>query len=184
MHHENTRDERGWPPPEKFPVLLFCGCTLLFWLYVLTDADGYLGILDNFNLLIHEAGHLIFMPFGRTLHILGGSLMQCLVPSAFAVSFWRSRQPAGFAFSGLWLGQNLLNIARYLSDAQAMQLPLLGNGLHDWNGLLSGTFLLRYCRLLGGMVYLLGWGVMIAAAGWYASRWFFRAQGGSGHPAD
>jgi hypothetical protein len=169
--HERAVDENGWPRPDRFQIAIFCLCVLLFWLYLLTDADGYYGILDNFNLLIHEAGHIVFIPFGYTLTILGGSLLQCLMPAVFAVSFWRSRQPSGFAFSGLWLGENFLYVARYISDAQAMALPLLGGGDHDWNTLLGGTFLLRYCRLLGGALALFGWLVMIASVAWYALRY-------------
>lgn len=163
-------DSRDWPEPNRLYTVIFGVCVLLFWLYILTDRDGYLGILDNFNLLIHEAGHLIFYPFGYTLHVLGGSLLQCLVPAAFVVSFRRTRQPAGVAFSGLWLGENFLNVARYISDARGMALPLLGGGDHDWNTLLGGTFLLRSCRTLGGFVALIGWIIMIAFAGWYIWR--------------
>jgi hypothetical protein len=35
------------------------------------------------------------------------------------------------------MGQNCLNIARYVADARAMELPLVGGGEHDWNYLLS-----------------------------------------------
>ena len=164
------REQKEWPEPNRFHAAVFCVCVLFFWFYVLNDEDGYLGILDNFNLLIHEAGHLIFLPFGHTLHFLGGSLLQCLIPAAFVISFWRTRQPAGVAFSGLWLGQNFLNVARYISDARDMALPLLGDGLHDWNTLLAGTFLLRRCRGLGSFVALTGWTVMLAFAVWYLWR--------------
>jgi hypothetical protein len=41
-------------------------------------------IFDSFwhlvNLPFHEAGHIIFRPFGRLMTSLGGSMMQVLVP--------------------------------------------------------------------------------------------------------
>ena len=83
MNDENSFDENGWPSPSGFQATLFLTCVLLFWAYVLTDKDGFLGILDTFNLLIHEAGHIVFMPFGHTLSFMGGSLLQCLMPLAF-----------------------------------------------------------------------------------------------------
>ena len=175
MDDENAFDENGWPIPGGFQTAVFMTCALLFWGYILTSKDGYLLILDSFNLLIHEAGHIVFMPFGHTLYFMGGSLLQCLMPAAFCVSFWRTRQPAGFAVSGLWLGENFLNVARYVSDAQIMALPILGGALHDWNTLLAGTFLLRHCRALGGMLTLLGWIIMIAAVAWYG-RLYWRAR--------
>ena len=167
MNDEKAFDEKGWPRPSALQAVIFAVCVLAFWAYVLKDEDGFLGILDTFNLLVHEAGHIIFMPFGHTLHVMGGSLLQCIVPAAFCVSFWRTRQSAGFAVSGIWFGENFLNVAHYVADAQKMTLPLLGDGLHDWNTLLAGTFLLRYCRALGGALTLLGWLVMLASAAWY-----------------
>jgi len=35
--------------------------------------------IDGVNLLIHEAGHIIFMPFGEFISIAGGSLFQLIV---------------------------------------------------------------------------------------------------------
>ena len=175
MDDENIYDENGWPRPGGFQAVAFGVCVAVFWIWILTDKDGYLGILDTFNLLVHEAGHIVFRPFGHTLHYMGGSLLQCLMPFAFCVSFWRTRQPAGVAVSGIWFGENFLNVARYVSDAKAMALPLLGNGDHDWNTLLSGTFLLRYCRVFGGALAIFGWIVMLASAAWYV-RLFWRGS--------
>ncbi|MFZ2256380.1 MAG: hypothetical protein WAW59_07155 [Patescibacteria group bacterium] len=39
------------------------------------------------NLIFHEAGHVIFMPFGELLAILGGSLMQLIVPGVIVYVF-------------------------------------------------------------------------------------------------
>ena len=172
MNDTNEKLPNGWPIPKGSHVIVFCTFTLLFWVYLITDSDGYAGILDNFNLIIHEAGHMIFMPFGRTMHFWGGTLLQCLVPLAFLFSFWNTKQPAGVAFSGIWLGQNLLNISRYISDARDMILPLLGGGIHDWNTILGSMGLVRHCKTIGGLVFLLGWGMMLASATWYCLRWW------------
>ena len=39
------------------------------------------------NLVFHEAGHIIFSPFGEFMTILGGSLMQVLIPLICAAAF-------------------------------------------------------------------------------------------------
>ena len=166
--HERACGE--WPEPNRMYAVIWSVFALLFWAYLLMDEDGYFGLLDNFNLVIHEGGHFLFMPFGHTMHFLGGTLLQCLVPALCAAYFWRTRQPAGAAFSGVWLGENFLNAARYISDARDMALPLVGGGVHDWNTLLAGTFLLRYCRTFGVLVALIGWGVMIGFSAWYIWR--------------
>lgn len=169
MDWDEAPEDREWPKIGVARAAAFAICAVAFWIYILTHESGYVRLLDDFNLVIHEGGHFIFSPFGKTAHFLGGTLLQCLLPAAFGVVFWRSRQPAGFAFSGVWLGENFLNVARYIADAQDMALPLVGGGMHDWNTLLSGTFLLRHCRLLGGITALAGWCVMLAAAAWYES---------------
>jgi hypothetical protein len=172
----DDEDGREWPKVGGLQAIVFCVFAVLFWIYIITDKDGYLGFLDNFNLLIHEGGHMVFMPFGDTMQFLGGSLFQCIVPFAFAVSFWRSRQPAGFAFSGILLGENFLYVAHYIADAQDMSLPLVGSGEHDWNTLLAGTRLLAHCRLLGGMVYMLGWVIMLASTAWYFALYYRNSE--------
>ncbi len=52
---------------------------------------GYPEISESFmhrvNLVFHEAGHVIFMPFGRFLSILGGTLGQWLIPFIVLCSF-------------------------------------------------------------------------------------------------
>src|ERR1044071_5439719 len=48
--------------------------------------------LDDLNLAVHEAGHLVFSAFGETLTILGGSLFQVIVPAALVAYFARTRQ--------------------------------------------------------------------------------------------
>ncbi len=52
---------------------------------------GYPPISDSFmhdvNLVFHEAGHVIFMPFGRFITVLGGTLNQLLIPFVVLCAF-------------------------------------------------------------------------------------------------
>ena len=41
---------------------------------------GVLGFIHGIDLIFHEAGHVIFGFFGQFLAVLGGSLMQVLIP--------------------------------------------------------------------------------------------------------
>ena len=43
-------------------------------------------LIDGVNLVIHEAGHVVLMPFGGLLTIAGGSLFQVVVPAVFVES--------------------------------------------------------------------------------------------------
>jgi hypothetical protein len=44
--------------------------------------------LHGINLIFHEAGHILFMPFGRFMKILGGSLNQILIPAIVSSYFF------------------------------------------------------------------------------------------------
>ncbi|RQP22721.1 hypothetical protein [Piscinibacter terrae] len=125
-------------------------------------------------LIFHEAGHVIFMPFGEWMTVFGGSLMQCLMPVVMgAALLWKNRDPFG-ASIGLWLlGVSLLDLAPYVYDALDPQLILLSGatgeeGGHDWIYLLRSVGLLKRAHGLGQMVYLLGVGVIALALGWGA----------------
>ncbi len=45
-------------------------------------------LIDGVNLVNHEAGHLIFSPFGEFLMIAGGSLFKVIMPALFVGYFW------------------------------------------------------------------------------------------------
>ena len=40
---------------------------------------GEFGLLDNIDLVIHEAGHFFFSLFGKFIYTLGGTLMHCVI---------------------------------------------------------------------------------------------------------
>lgn len=112
---------------------------------------GEYGLIDNVDLIIHEAGHLFFMFFGKYIYTLGGTLMQILLPSLIVWYFFRNNYRTGVQFSGLWLGQNFINISVYAADAQARRLPLLGGNkvYHDWHYLLGEIGILKYDTEVG-----------------------------------
>ena len=112
---------------------------------------GQYGLVDNADLVIHEAGHLFFKFFGRYIYTLGGTLMQIILPSIIFFYFFRSSYRTGMQFSLLWLGQNFINISVYAADAQAQKLPLLGGNkvYHDWHFLLNEIGLLQYDTEVG-----------------------------------
>ena len=118
----------------------------------------YWDLLDDLNLAVHEAGHLVFSPFGETMTILGGSLFQVLVPAAFVAYFARTRQRYAAAATMAWVGVNLLNVARYIGDARAQALPLLGgeDSIHDWWYLLINRDLLSQDLVIARWVHFFG----------------------------
>ena len=116
---------------------------------------GEYGLIDNADLVIHEAGHFFFMFFGRFIYTLGGTLMQIFLPSLIAWYFFRNLYKTGVQISLLWLGQNFINISVYAADARAMKLPLLGGShvYHDWHYLLGQLNILEYDTAAGYILF-------------------------------
>ena len=123
-------------------------------------------LIDGVNLVIHEAGHLIFSPLGEFMMIAGGSLFQVIMPALFVSYFWYHSKYYSAALVLFWVGQSILNVSVYAGDSVALQLPLLGgqDSIHDWNYLLDRLGLLRQTGKVGGAVRLLGTAVIALAA--------------------
>lgn len=115
-------------------------------------------ILDSANLLIHEAGHFIFFLLGEFIGMLGGSLLQLLIPVVFGIYFAQRMSWFALFFCLFWLGDNFTNVARYIMDSRAQQLPLIGGegSNHDWNWLLTRMNVLPYDLAIGNVVYFFG----------------------------
>jgi hypothetical protein len=139
-----------------------------------SNAAG-VSFLHMINLPFHEAGHVLFMPFGAFLHSFGGTLGQLLMPAiCAAVLLLQTRDPFGASVGLWWLGENFLDIAPYINDARAGRLPLLGGntghlapyGFHDWEYLLGESGLLRWDHALARGSHLLGAMIMTLALVW------------------
>ena len=66
----------------------------------------------------------------------------------------------------MWFFENWLNIARYMADARAQELPLVGGGDHDWHRILSRWHLLQYDVSIAAATRTIGWLGMIGACVW------------------
>ncbi len=97
-------------------------------------------IYSGLTLGFHEMGHILFSPFGETLTIAGGSITQLAIPILVAVMLYRQGDFYGVAVGGTWLASSMANLAVYIGDARAEELPLVGfsdDPEHDWNWLLD-----------------------------------------------
>lgn len=123
-------------------------------------------LIDGVNLVIHEAGHLIFSFLGEFMMIAGGSLLQVIMPALFVGYFWYHAKYFSAALVLFWVGESILNVSVYAGDSLALQLPLLGgqDSVHDWNYLLSSLNLLPATAKVAGAIRLLGTIVIVLAA--------------------
>jgi len=151
---------------------------LLWWgfRFIVTPLEtNYTGesFFHLINLPFHEAGHLVFMPFGRFMMFLGGSLGQILMPVICLGTFLvKTRDPFGASVALWWTAESVMDIAPYINDARAMDLMLLGGVTgketdgHDWNNLLTMLGWLEYDQRLAHLTYNLGIVLMLASFAW------------------
>jgi hypothetical protein len=172
-----------WKPvsrPASWLALVFYVC---FLLYAASDRSGFL-VLDYANLAIHEAGHPLFgvfagpheVGFPYALMILGGTLLELLVPASCAIAFFRRREIPGLTFCLFWFFENFLYIGHYMATARTMDIQLVGSGDHDWEILFSRSNLLVHDQAIGHTVQAFGWFGMVAVVVWFAFRSFERTN--------
>jgi hypothetical protein len=153
---------------------------LLWWgrAFMFTPLEtNYTGesFLHLVNLPFHEAGHLLFIPLGRFMTILGGSLGQILMPLICLATFLiKTRDPFGGSVALWWTAESFMDIAPYINDARAMDLMLLGGVTgketdgHDWNNILTMLDWLEYDHRLAHLTYNIGILLMLASFAWGA----------------
>ena len=149
--------------------LVFALLLTIYFLWIAYDPmQG--SFLDNVDLPIHETGHLIFRLLGEFMGIAGGSLFQVIFPAVFVGYFlWqRSFYSAGIVL--FWVGQSILNVWVYASDAVVMQLVLTSGftgsegSFHDWNYLLTATGLIGSTKTVAGIIRFLGTSTILIAS--------------------
>jgi hypothetical protein len=147
---------------KSFPLIALSLWAAVILLFHMTT--GWVPILDSANLAFHEAGHPIFgMLWGR-LEVYGGTLMQLLMPGVCAYQMCRQEKYSGYHFCLIWFAENLLNVARYMADARAHVLPLVGGkdpeDAHDWTNILTNWNLLWADVALANCVRVLAVGLI------------------------
>ena len=124
--------------------------------------------LDGANLLFHEAGHVFFGLFGRTIGVLGGTLGQLIFPIAAGAHFLRRERPFEAAVCAFWLCESLMNVAWYMADSNRLELPLVNDGIHDWRWLLGGWGVLDDAEALAAGLHVFASAGLVASWVWAA----------------
>lgn len=159
-------------------ALIWAG--IAFWAVRITlndyrTEDAMQNFLHLTVILFHEAGHILFMPFGEFMTVLGGSLFQILMPLiAGGTMLIQQRDPFGAAIGLWWAGASVVDVSSYIHDAADPQLPLIGGGtgadrFHDWIYLLDSVNKTARSPLYGAWAHGFGIAVMIAGLAWAAA---------------
>ncbi len=171
-------------PLEQMTLSNFFGrCFALFMLFIWSfflvaydyryaEING--SFMHNILLPIHEAGHVLFIPFGEFMTMLGGSVFQLALPLGIAVAFvLKNRDNFGAAIGAWWASVSLVDLSPYIYDALHPQMILIGghtgeDGGHDWIYLLDTIGQIRNAQHWGAFVHGLGSVFVFAALSWAA----------------
>ena len=154
-----------------FLVLLWWGRAFMFTpLETNYTGESFLHLI---NLPFHEAGHILFIPLGQFMTILGGSLGQILMPLVCLGTFLiKTRDPFGASVALWWTAESFMDIAPYINDARALDLTLLGGVTgketdgHDWNNILTMLGWLEHDHRLAHLAYNFGILLMLVSFAW------------------
>lgn len=122
----------------------------------------------------HEFGHILFMPFGEFMTLLGGSIFQVLMPLLLGGYFLvRNRDPFAASLMLWWASAGVLDTAPYIYDAWVPQHVLLtgrtgDTGAHDFIDTLGDLGLLHQAQPIGRGVHVFGVVAMLASLLWGA----------------
>ena len=138
-----------------FLAMSLWGLSVVFGRMTDTPAVLHLTVI-----LFHEAGHVVFMPLGRTLAVAGGTLGQLLMPAICAVALHRRDDNFGASMCVAWLALSGIDASVYAYDAFDPVLPLIGGGtgadsFHD--------FVFLFERF-GQLAHARGWAMTMKAA--------------------
>lgn len=180
-------------PIENMDAMTFYGRCIAFvllavWSWFLFGydyRDGEMGgsFMHDILLPIHEAGHVLFRPFGEFMMILGGSLFQLLFPLAIGIAFIvKHSDNFGAAIGFWWAGVSVVDLSPYIYDALHPQLVLIGGGTgadgpHDWIYLLIRLGQIGNAQHWGAFAHVCGGLLMLGALVWGAALlWLQRRQ--------
>jgi len=130
------------------------------------DMPFIVWVIDTIDLFIHEGGHGVFHIFGQFLYVLGGSLIQFIIPTATIIVFLRTSGPRSLMATLYWLGQNMINVSIYIADAPKQQLTLISrHAIHDWRWLCGSMGIMDSAEDLAAVVAVLGTISLLGAIG-------------------
>lgn len=158
-------------------VLLHFWFATIVWNTTLNPA--YRSLLDTALMPIHEGGHALFSFMGTFMAVLGGSLLQWLVPLSLIVGFIRQRDVyavcAGVIVGGVSLNSTYvyMDSAFHMEKYPDLTFVSLGDAsqeaTHDWQYLFGAFRLYHESEAISAVTHALSLGLLWL--GWLAGAW-------------
>lgn len=155
----------GFTPVSRSALTGWCVVYGAFLVYAKLNTGGFL-FVDYANLMIHEVGHTAFGWASYYTVILGGTLLQLMVPLACLLIFVRRGETTAVAATAFWFFENLLYVAVYMADARRSAMPLVGGDESDWTILFTHWGVIQNDLTIAAWVNGIGWIGMLGTIGW------------------
>ena len=118
---------------------------------------------------VHELSHIVTAFLPSIWVAAAGSIGEVGFTGLVLFATWRTRSYFAAVFAGLWVMFAMHNVGRYIADARAQALPLIGPGesvTHDWHYILNELHALPSDTMYGTIVTTAGTVIGVAALVW------------------
>lgn len=122
-------------------------------------------LIDAFNQPVHEAGHVLFSPFGTEAQLLGGTFLQLFLPLLLGAWFTVHKNEYAASVAAWWVGQSFTTIGLTMAHSSATLLPLPGAD-RDWSILFAEWGVAGQALQYGQLAHGFGFLIMLVATYW------------------
>lgn len=152
-------------------------CLWLFFVYLYVcivqfqveqSSNLFIGGLYFVEFGVHEASHLAVAFLPSIFVAAAGSFGEIAFTLLIVFAAWKAKSYFAVIFGALWVALAMNSVGRYMADARAQQLPLIGPGetvQHDWNFVFTQLGWLNADTIIGTAVRGLGDVIGLAALG-------------------
>ena len=121
-----------------------------------------LGVLYFVLFGVHEAAHIVAVFLPPVVTAAAGSLSEIVFTGLMLLAALKARAFFVASFALLWVMLAFTSAGRYMADAIAQSMPLMGPGQnpqHDWNFVFTQLGWLENSVMIGDVVRIVGYGI-------------------------
>ena len=122
-------------------------------------------LIDAVNRPVHEAGHILFSPFGPEAHLLGGALLQLFLPLRLGAWFTVQHNEYAASVAAWWVGQTFTTIGLRMANPSAAGRPHPVAD-QDWSILFAEWGVVGQAEQYGQLAHGFGFLIMLVATYW------------------
>jgi len=157
----------------RLPILIYLAYVFIGHL----SSFNFKSILYPLTVGMYELGYFTFSWMGEFIGVLGAVVFQLGTPIVAIFTCYFLGDFFALFFSFGWLSTSLFLIARYVTDAYAAGLPLIGpfserNIVRDWNYFLIQAGLLPHARFIAVISKIMACAAMLICL--IGGAWFLR----------